>query len=204
MIFISDKPMPYVYIGIHKITGQFYIGSRTRSTINKPSYEDLMRYKTSSKIVKPIFHEFVWNIVAEFFSPKDALDFEQQLIFESWNNPLILNQACHINHESHWSTAGRVVSESTRQKLSQLASKRIWSDAHKQRISDSQKGKTKPCKREEKFFWYNDGTNNKLFSETEPIPPKFTKGRLMTNNQNNSFNKGKSWHVVDGKRIYTK
>lgn len=35
-IYQSEKALPYVYIGIHKETGQFYIGSRTTKKLKTP------------------------------------------------------------------------------------------------------------------------------------------------------------------------
>jgi hypothetical protein len=77
-------------MGTHKITGEIYIGYREINTV--PSHLDLPKYKTSSKTVKPIFNEFNWIIVAEFFTGDDAFDTEQKLIAEQWNNPDLLNQ----------------------------------------------------------------------------------------------------------------
>ena len=57
---------PYVYRLDHPITGEFYIGYRSANKV--PASEDLgIRYFTSSKTVKPRFHEFRFCIIAEFF-----------------------------------------------------------------------------------------------------------------------------------------
>jgi hypothetical protein len=77
----------------HKITGEFYIGYRHANKLQ--SHLDLVEYKTSSKLVKPRFCEFDWLIIAEFFSPEDAYDFEQLLIYENWKNALLLNKSCY-------------------------------------------------------------------------------------------------------------
>lgn len=90
----SERPAPYVYKGIHPITGEFYIGSRTAKNI-LCSHLDLQTYKTSSKNVKARFDEFEWTIVAEFFSGDAAYDFEQELIYYSWQESGSLNKSCY-------------------------------------------------------------------------------------------------------------
>jgi hypothetical protein len=91
-IYPSDKAVPYVYICTHKETNQFYIGYREVNVrLNRPSHLDLPEYKTSSKVVNPEWENYTWTIVAEFFDPSHAYSFEQQLIFDNWENPLLLN-----------------------------------------------------------------------------------------------------------------
>lgn len=92
-IYTSTRALPYVYVCTHKTTGQFYIGYRELNvSMNRPSSIDLPRYKTSSKFVKPHFDQFEWKVIAEFFEPADAFEFEQRLIFENWDNPLLINE----------------------------------------------------------------------------------------------------------------
>jgi len=85
---------PYVYLGTHKTTGQFYIGVRYSNQRKNLSPEDDLGkvYYTTSKKVKPIFNEFNWTILAQFISKEDALEFEEFLISENWKNPLLLNK----------------------------------------------------------------------------------------------------------------
>ena len=90
---------PYVYKCTHRVTGEFYIGVRYANRL--PAELDFPNYKTSSKKVKPIFDEFHWEIIALFFTKEDAYDFEQELIFENFNDPLILNGSCFHN-KSRW------------------------------------------------------------------------------------------------------
>lgn len=92
--FPSTKLMPYVYRGYNPTTSEFYIGSRVSNKV--PSSSDLgIKYQTSSKVIKPRFHEFEWTIIAEFFDAGDAYDFEQFLIFESWKFTGMLNKSCY-------------------------------------------------------------------------------------------------------------
>lgn len=97
-IYTSDKPAPYVYYGIHSVTKQFYFGYRKNNVeLHRTSDQDLPIYQTSSKEVKPIFEDFVWQILAEFETGEDAYDFEQALIYENWGDPLMLNRSCFYN-----------------------------------------------------------------------------------------------------------
>ena len=90
-MFESTKIMPYVYIMTHKTTGQFYIGFRCANKV--PSTQDLgSLYHTSSKFVKNNFPDFECLILAEFFDKDCAYEFEQKLIKENFDNPLILNK----------------------------------------------------------------------------------------------------------------
>ena len=88
--------LPYVYKLTHKETRQFYIGVRYGNKY--PALLDLgKRYWSSSKIVKPKFDEYDICIIAEFFNREDAIDFEQKLIEDNWNDPLILNKAIQVS-----------------------------------------------------------------------------------------------------------
>ena len=120
-IYQSTQVRPYVYFGIHKVTGEIYVGYREFNVqLGIPSTIDLFTYRTSSKIVNPIFDEFDWYVVAEFFSGDDAYDFEQQLIYEHWNNPLLLNQHCtHGQERWKFSRLGEKDSDETRRRKSE-------------------------------------------------------------------------------------
>jgi hypothetical protein len=64
---------PYVYFGVHRKTGEFYIGYRKANKF-KSEYDFGIRYTTHSDIVKNIgFHQFDWHIAAEFFA-EDRID----------------------------------------------------------------------------------------------------------------------------------
>jgi len=92
-IYRSTKAMPYVYICIHKITNEFYIGYREHNVkVNRVSSLDIFSYKTSSKAVRKQFTDFDVTIIAEFFHGVDAFEFEQNLIAQHWGNPLLLNR----------------------------------------------------------------------------------------------------------------
>lgn len=92
-IYTPIQARPYVYMCTHKTTGQFYIGYRELNVkLKRPATEDFPKYKTSSKIVRPHFQDYDWKIVAEFDSGTEAYAFEQQLILEHWDNPLLINE----------------------------------------------------------------------------------------------------------------
>ena len=122
IIYQSNKVTPYVYLGVHKRSKKFYIGSRLTTNRRYPSHQDIFQYKTSSKLVRPIFDEFDWTIVAEFFDPDSAFLFEQELIKEHWDDPLLLNQQYREGNKGIFHSAGL-----TRSKR------------HKQAISDAQR-----------------------------------------------------------------
>lgn len=151
-IYQSTIAVPYVYLCTHKITNEFYFGYREFNVqINLPSSQDLPKYRTSSKKVKPIFDEFDWVIIAEFFGDdagNNAYDFEQLLIHQNWGNPLLLNKNCQYTNIRFKTNLGRKLSEVTKKKM-----------------SDSKKGK-------------NVGEKNWMYGKTGADSPNF--GRQLT------------------------
>jgi hypothetical protein len=57
-------------------------------------------------MVRTQFEKFDWIIVAEFFCPDSAYDFEQELILENWNNPLLLNKFYRLGPDSRFRSFG--------------------------------------------------------------------------------------------------
>jgi hypothetical protein len=83
--------LPYVYIVRNRNTGKFYIGMRSANKV--VAEEDLgVYYFTSSKHVKNNFNEFDREILAYFKDQISAFEFENLLIKEHWNDPLLLNK----------------------------------------------------------------------------------------------------------------
>lgn len=110
--------MPYVYMCVNKTTNEFYIGYRVKNVkLGKPSHIDFPEYKTSSKLVNPNFENFIWEIIAEFYEDTDAYDFEQYLIHQHWNNPLLLNEVCHFNGARFRNTGGIPCSDEKKRKI---------------------------------------------------------------------------------------
>lgn len=155
-IYPSLKSAPYVYICIHKETNEFYIGYRYKNVAtNTTSDKDFPEYKTSSKQVKPHFEMFNWFIIAEFFNDEDAYDFEQQLIYEHWDHPLLLNKSCQhqqkrFKRDKEW-------------KLSDIA---------REKISKANKGKTFSKEWKEEQSHRVSGENNPRFGKPSPFKGK--------------------------------
>lgn len=91
---------PYVYCGVHRQTHEIYYGVRYGNVrLRRRPEEDLgTKYFTSSKFVKDRFDEFDWVILAQFVNKEDALSFEEHLIKEAWNNPLLVNKQAAGKH----------------------------------------------------------------------------------------------------------
>lgn len=140
-----SKILPYVYRLTKPSTGEFYIGSRCKNKC--PPEEDLGKiYFTSSKYVRPIFSEFEIEILAVFFEPKWAYIYEQQLIFENWDNKLKLNRKYHLNSES-LCVGPEHHSEATKRKMS-ISRKGIVKNTHLQRKYEKrQNGETPQTRR---------------------------------------------------------
>ena len=145
--------MPYVYKLTHKETNEFYIGVRYGNSY--PAHLDLgIRYKSSSKVVKPRFNEFNYEILAEFDDKESAIDFEQKLIEDHWGDPLILNKAIQVTktfrckgHSEETkkkmseskkgkppNNKGKQLSEETKRKISEKASLYRHSEESKEKI----------------------------------------------------------------------
>lgn len=141
-IYHSTKPAPYVYVCTHKETKCFYIGYRERNVKrNIVSQLDFPNYRTSNKKIKHSLNEYDWEIVAEFMSGDDAYDFEQQLIYENWDNPLLINKQCFYKKRRFKSVSGLKHSEKAKQLISMKNKGRITSDETKKKLSKSLTGK---------------------------------------------------------------
>lgn len=168
--YTSSKPMPYVYIVTNKETGEFYIGYRSNNSL--PSNEDLPKYKTSSKYVKPIFYKFEYTIIAEFLDGDSAYDYEQFLIYENWLNPLLLNKSCHYG-KSRFRL--NIHSTITKNKLSKASREYFSNPNNKEKISECRKGRTP---------WNKD----KLMSnEFKSICSERNKGKKLSNQHKESI-----------------
>lgn len=189
MIYTSEKVLPYVYICIHKETGEFYIGYKESNIKNNiPSHLDLPQYKTSSMKVKPRFEEFDWVIVAEFFDGKYAYDFEQQLIFENFESNLILNESCYYGSVKRFRRAGPH-SELSKQKMSDRAKSRIYTKDHIERATNNLQKYRETHEHFYKGKCRDDETKNKISKSL--TGRKFSQERLDAlpdrNGVNNNF-----------------
>lgn len=137
---IYSTALPYVYICTHKQTGQFYIGYREANKL--PAGQDLPKYKTSSKVVRQNFDDYSWSIVAEFVNGDDAYDNEQRLIFEAWNDTLLINGNCRYGSEKRFKTnKSRVFSEDHKANISKSARGRKLSDETKAKVAEAARGR---------------------------------------------------------------
>lgn len=112
--------LPYVYKLIHRETGQFYFGYRSKNVyLGLRSIDDLgIKYFTSSKTIKKSFGEFEYSVLAELYTAEYAYDLEQELIREHWGNPLLLNRHYHAEGKDRWRNTGH--SEETKKHLSKV------------------------------------------------------------------------------------
>jgi hypothetical protein len=139
-IYTSEKVMPYVYYGVHKITGQFYFGSRTLKKQKNPSHVDFGTYYfTSSGYIKEMgFDNFDWIILAEFLDGKDALSFEDECIDKFWKHPLSLN---FQKSGKNWNTLGIATNKGKKYSkdqclnISKSLKGKPKSEEHKQNVS---------------------------------------------------------------------
>lgn len=136
-IYQSTRVMPYVYLLVHRETGQFYYGSRYTKELKLPSHIDLPKYKSSSKFVKELgFENFDYFIIAEFFDGQDAWDYEQRQIKLHWGNPLLLNkQFVDVDDEKHRFVKPKERSKEYRENLSKQRKGKPKSAETKAKIS---------------------------------------------------------------------
>ena len=136
----SNHIYPYVYKLINKETGQFYIGYRGA---NKVRAEDDIGFKyfSSSPKIKKSWDSFEIIIIAEFFQKSSAYDFEQELIYENWGQPTLLNKACFYG-KSRFDNTGNSPTKETRNKLSRASKGRFVSDETKLKMSIASKNRT--------------------------------------------------------------
>lgn len=167
MIIYSTKSMPYVYMCIHKETKKFYIGYRCANTShNRPSHLDFPKYKSSNLDIKHNFNEYDWYIIAEFFDSDSAYDYEQLLIYENWNDPLLINESCfHLKKRFK----GKPLTNKHKNAISKAQSKPKTKE-HKKMLSEANIGNN----------WYNNGI---VSVQSKSCPPGFISGRLVKNNE---------------------
>jgi len=199
-IYPSSRVLPYVYICTHKETGQFYIGYRAANVkLQKPSHLDLQSYKTSSKIVKPDFENYLWYIVAEFYDKDIAYDFEQQLIHENWGNPLLLNKSCHYKKSRFKCPTGIPCSTEKKNKIGSANKIKLTgitrSEEFKQKVSKANKGKVMSQETRDKLSKivsdYHKATPRQVSDQTKEKLRIANKGRTMSEEQKKKISDAK-------------
>lgn len=157
--------MAYVYMCVHKQSKKFYIGYRCANLrYNRFSHIDFPMYKTSHPDIKQNFSNYDWFILAEFFDGDSAYDFEQHLINEYWNHPLIMNESCYFGKPRFKSKA---LSDTHKKAISKAQSK-PKSESHKSNLAKANLGK----------HWYNNGIKS---VQSKDCPEGFVPGRLVSN-----------------------
>ena len=159
------KAHPYVYICTHRHTKQFYIGYREANVL--PASQDLPQYRTSNPFVRNNFEDFEWVIVAEFFEGLYAYDYEQNLIKEHFNNPLIINKQYRINHNIRFRKVGPRAIEHT-EKIAQK--RRGWraKPDQKKNYSKGQKERFKRSSDSAETRQKKSDMNKGIYSITSP------------------------------------
>lgn len=98
--------MAYVYKCTHKVDKTFYIGSRWKNN-DIPLLDIGYSYFTSSKIInRKNISDYDIEILNEFTEPDDAWIFEQKLIKENFDDPLILNKHYLIEGKRQFRNVG--------------------------------------------------------------------------------------------------
>lgn len=150
---------PYVYKLTHRITGHFYFGYRSKNKV--PSQLDLgIKYFTSGKITKKNFHEYDYEILAEFFDPESAYNYEQSLIFENKNDPLILNKQFRFAGGKQWICKAYDPTSRKKMSLSAIQHRKTLTAEQKKEIYSKVSAAISGCKNPRALYWlieYADG-----------------------------------------------
>lgn len=145
----------YVYLITHKITGQFYIGSRTQNVRKKllPEEDLWIKYFTTSKVIKSIIKEegkdiFLPSIVFTTNNIDKCFWYEQDLIKKSISNPLCLNKSYHdpVTTKKIFLNTGLVMSQEQKDKISKSGKgipRGPMSQSHKDNLKQKRSQETK-------------------------------------------------------------
>lgn len=131
--------MAYVYKCTHKSDGTFYIGYRASHTLSPA--DDLPRYRTSSRSVRTNFDDFETVILFETECGETAYRIEQQLIYDSWCDPKLINRSCFHDKDGMFRRVGPH-NESTKRKISEANKGRSHphTEETKRKISSAKAG----------------------------------------------------------------
>lgn len=130
--------MAYVYKVVDRVTGEYYIGFRSAHKV-APEFDLWVKYFTSSRIVKSKIDCFDPSIIEIFDSAQEAYDYEQLLIYENWEDPLMINKSCYHNKKAFKQSDH--LSEDHKLNISKATKGRVFSDEHKQKLAKAKLGK---------------------------------------------------------------
>ena len=195
---------------VHKDTNEFYIGYRYKNVDNNTTSDvNLPKYKTSSKKVSPVFEQFDWIIVAEFLTGEDAYDFEQQLIYECWEDPLLLNESCQHGHKRFKRSPDWALSEDARKKISDANKGKTLTDEWKQGQRERMSGENNPMYGKPSPFkgkHHSEESKAKLRESAKKRPPvseetrqklsKAGKGKQLSDYQRQRIRESNATRVV--------
>jgi hypothetical protein len=165
----------------------YYIGYR--GSCQLPSDDLLIKYFTSSKIVKAklLNCHHTATILHENLSKEDAYTLEQNLIHQCIDDILCLNERCYLGRNGFG-----LISASARQKISN-SSKDRWSDpAYREKLSNIHKARWKDSDLKEK-------QQQRLTGVKRPEHAAKMKGRTMSEDQKETLRKPK--HPGHGKAV---
>jgi hypothetical protein len=208
--------LAYVYRLTHEISSEFYIGYRFANIKQKVHPEDDLGkvYFTSSEYInRNNFHEYTHEILFRTPDSNKAYDYENRLILENWDNPLLLNKHVISPNNRRFKVTERGI-----EKLRNTNKNKKWFnngviEVHthicpegyhngrlKNPFSKSRGGQNKG------YIWYNKGTKEIMLPPDAVIPDGFTKGKLPASKETNekisekmkagsAAAKGKKWYT---------
>jgi hypothetical protein len=180
--------LAYVYRLTHKITKEYYIGYRYANIKLKLHPEDdlgKIYFTSSTYISEENFNDYISEIIHKTSDPDQAYDYENKLIAENWDDPLLLNRNYTTGLNGRFK-----ITEVGIEKLKKTNTTKKWynngiTEVHQKdcpegfvqgRITnpfvDAPKGQTKGYK------WYNNGTHQTMIKDDTEIPDGYNHGRL--------------------------
>lgn len=178
----------YVYKVIFE-DGRYYIGYR--GSTRSPEYDLLQKYMTSSKKVKRLLEEgnvASPQILRSEMDQKTAYELEQHTIFQCFNDPLCLNDACYYGRSGFG-----VLSETAKAKISEYNKMRWQDPSFREMMSERHR------QRWESIPELRERQKNRLTGVKRPQHSKKMKGRTMSDEQKVKLRKPK--HSGHGAKV---
>lgn len=167
---------PYTYLIRHRPTNRVYYGMRTANKV-EPEQDLWQHYFTSSPKVQQLIEE----------TGRDSFDVEVRQVFETreqavaWEIKVL--RRCGVLEDDRWinqNVAGYIVpTEESRRKISDFHRGKSKSEDHKQNLSQSQKGSSRPWAAQN-LPKDTKGKNNGMFGKKHSEETKAKIGALMS------------------------